>query len=87
MIFMQDGAPCRQSKVATEFLKKYKICFGKAHEQPRSQSNREPVDKRDKQLSSAENLRQEIQAVWVTEVTQEYCKSLTAKVDMLNTEK
>ena len=41
IIFMQDGAPCHQSKVATELLKKNKIFM---LEQSRSQSSQEPVD-------------------------------------------
>ena len=44
-ITMQDGFPCHQSKVATEFLKKNPdLSVGIAREPPRSGFNREPVD-------------------------------------------
>ena len=74
-ISMQDGAPCHRSKVATEFLKtKQDLCAGMDRELPRL----DPIENRwtimkDKvtyqQSSSAENLRQAMKEVWVTEIT------------------
>ena len=45
-IVMQDGAPCRRLKTATDFLQKkiYDLCAGMAGEQPRSHCNQEPLE-------------------------------------------
>ena len=86
MIVMQDGAPCHRSKVATEFLKKNKISV---LEWPANSRDVNPIENmwtimKDKvaykQPSSAENLRQAIKDVWVTEITQEYCESLVSSM-------
>ena len=78
-IFIQDGAPCHRSKVATEFLKENTISV---LEQPRNIPDINPFENMwtimkmaYKQPSSAENLMQAIKEVWVTEITQEYCES------------
>ena len=82
-IFMQDGAPCHRSKVATDFLKKNKISV------PGNSPDLKPIENlwtimkdkvADKQPSSAQNLKQAIKDVWVTEITQEYCESLVSSM-------
>ena len=85
-IFMQDGAPCHQSKVATDFLKKNKISL---LEWPGNSPDLNPIENlwtimkdkvADKQPSSAQNLKQAIKDVWVTDITQEYCEFLVSSM-------
>ena len=85
-IFMQDGAPFYQSKVATEFLKKNKISV---LEWPRNSPALGPIEtlwsiKKDKvvykQPLSTENLRRAVKEVWVTEINEEYCESLVSTI-------
>ena len=104
-IFVQDGVPCHQSNVATEFLKKNKISV---LEWPGNSLNLNPIENlwtimKDKvafkHQSTAKNMRQAVQEVWVTQITQEYCESLVSsmprriqaiihsKSGILNTEK
>ena len=85
-IFMQDGTPCHRSKVATDFLKKNNISM---LEWPGNSPDLNPIENlwtimkdkvADKQPSSAQNLKQAIKDVWVTEITQEYCESLVSSM-------
>ena len=75
-MFKQDGALCHRWKAATEFLKKNKISV---LECPGNSPDLNPIENiwtimNDKvpykQPPSAENLRQEVNDVWVTEITQ-----------------
>ena len=84
-IFTQDGAPCHRSKVATDFLKN-KISV---LEWPGNSPDINPIENlwtimkdkvADKQPSSAQNLKQAIKDVWVTEITQECCESLVSSM-------
>ena len=79
---LQDGAPCHRSKVATEFLKENKISV---LEWPGNSSDLNPVenlwtDMKDKvaykQPSSAENLKQPVKEVLVSEIIQAYLEYL-----------
>ena len=83
-IFVQDGAPCHRSKVATAFLKKNETSV---LDWPRQSPDLNPIENlwtimKDKmackQPSCAENLRQGIKEVWVTEITQENYESLVS---------
>ena len=74
MIFMQDGAPCRQSEVATEFLKEHKIsvleCPGNSPDlNPVENLGTVVIDKMaNKQPPSAGSLK----SPWGTEITLGY---------------
>ena len=73
-IFMQDGAPCRRPKVATE--EKQDICAGMAQDSPNLKSVRNLWTVMNDKVAyqrppSVENLRQAIKEVWVTEITKE----------------
>ena len=81
-IFLQDGALCHRSKVATEFLRENKISV---LEWPGNSPYLNPTENMQtimkdnvayKQPSSAENLRQSIGDVWVTVITQKCHESL-----------
>ena len=81
--FMQGGAPCHCSKVATDFLKKNKISV---LEWPGNSPDLTPIEYvwtsmtdggACKQPSSAENLMQES---WGTEITHEHCDSLVSSI-------
>ena len=77
---------CHQSKLATEFLKKNYISV---LEWPGNSPVLNPVENQwtimkdkvtYKQPSSAENLRQAIKDVWVTDITQEYYESQVFRI-------
>ena len=84
-IFMQDGAPCHLSKVATE--EKQDICVGMAQDSPNLNSVENLWTVMNDKVAyqrppSVENRRQAIKEVWVTEITKEwaYCEYLASSM-------
>ena len=81
-VFMQDGAPCHRSKVATIFLAKNKI---KVLDWLGNSPDLNPIENlwtnlKDKvaqrQPSSAKDHVEKIKEEWVKEISQEYCRNL-----------
>ena len=85
-IFMQDGAPCHQSKICEEIS-------GENHvttlDWPGNSPDLDPIENlwskmkdlvAEKQSSSGKALINTIKEVWVNEISTDYCISLTASM-------
>ena len=81
-VFMQDGAPCHQAKIVTQFLNSKKI---QILDRPGGSPDPNPIaniwtDLKNKafkrQRSNAKTLEQAITEVWVRVIATEYCQSL-----------
>ena len=81
-IFMQDNAPCHRSKIVTQFLKSKKI---QILDWPGNSSELNPIEylwtvlkdkESEKQPTNTKELEEAIKAVWVLELSAEYCRSL-----------
>ena len=79
---MEDGAPCHRSKIATQFLKSKKIqildWLGNSPDSNPIENLwtilRDKVS--EKQPANTKELEEAIKAVWVLELSAEYCRSL-----------
>ena len=81
-ILMQDDAPCHHSKIVTQFLKSKKIPIV---DWPGNSPDLNPIknlwtvlnDKvSEKKTTKTKELEEAIEAVWVLELSAEYCQSL-----------
>ena len=81
-IFMQDGAPCHRSKIVPQFLKSKKI---QILDWPGNITDLNLIENlwtvlkhkvSEKQPTNAKELEETIEAVWVLELSAEYCRSL-----------
>ena len=79
---MQDSAPCHRSKVVTQFLKSKKI---QIQDWPESSPDLNPIENlwtvlkdkvSEKQPTNTKKLEETIEAIWVLELSAEYCRSL-----------
>ena len=81
-IFMQDAAPCHRSKIVTQFLKSKKF---QILDWPGNSPDSNPIENlwtvlkdkvSEKQPTNTKELEEAIKAVWVLELSAEYCRSL-----------
>ena len=82
-VFTQDGAPCHRTKKVTEYLNSEKI---EILQRPGNSPDLNPIENlwsimkdevAEKMPSNANEMTEAIKQVWVREIPQEYCKSLT----------
>ena len=82
-VFTQDGAPCHRTKKVTEYLNSEKI---EILQRPGNSPDLNPIESlwsimkdeaAEKMPSNANEMTEAIKQVWVREIPQEYCKSLT----------
>ena len=85
-VFMQDGAPCHRSKVATTFLAKNRI---KVLDWPGNIPDFNPIENlwtnlkdkvAERQPARAKDLVKVIKEVWVKEISQEYYRNLVCSM-------
>ena len=80
--FLQDGAPCHKSRKSMAWLAENGV---DVMDWPGNSPDLNPIENmwnmmkgrlEEKQVTSVEMLKKEIIAIWVTEVSQEYCETL-----------